>query len=138
MDAKEENLLDLVEDGGTIAAKVRARLVAIVEERARVKGELGAQGPRLEAGAALITAALDLLDNPQELYRQTTDPVRRQLNQVFFDKLYLDTDEVTNDLLAEPFNDFLYRRSLSRRRVIHTAVARLERQTAPIGTPLEE
>jgi site-specific DNA recombinase len=61
----------------------------------------------LEAGAALITTALDLFDNPQELYRQTTDPVRRQLNQVFFDKLYLDDDEVTDDRLAAPFDNFV-------------------------------
>jgi site-specific DNA recombinase len=128
LDAKEENLLDLVEAGGAIAAKVRARLVAIGEERTRVKSELAAQGPLLEAGAALITAALDLLDHPQELYRQTTDPVRRQLNQVFFDKLYLDADEVTDDQLAEPFNDFLYPRTWSRRRVIHSRVHK-------IGTP---
>jgi hypothetical protein len=67
LETKEENLLDLVEDGGTNASKVRGRLVAIGEERARVKAELEAQGPLLEAGAALITAALDLLDNPQEL-----------------------------------------------------------------------
>jgi hypothetical protein len=97
LDAREENLLDLVEGGGAVAAKVRARLLAIVEERARVNGELAAQGPLLEAGAAVIEAALDLLDNLQELYRQTTDPVRRQLNQVFFDKLYLDADEVIDD-----------------------------------------
>ena len=122
LDAKEDNLLDLVEDGGAIAAKVRTRLMAIGEERERVKDELAEQGPLLEAGAALIEAALDLLDDPQELYRQTSDPVRRQLNQVFFDKLYLDTDEVTDDRLAEPFNDFLYPRSLNRRRVIHTRV----------------
>ena len=70
----------------------------------------------------MITAALDLLDDPQELYRQTSDPVRRQLNQVFFDNLYLDTADVTDDRLAEPFNDFLYPRSLSRRQVIHTRV----------------
>jgi hypothetical protein len=62
---------------------VRSRLVAIGDERARVKSELAAQGPLLGTGAAVITAALDLLDNPQELYRQTTDAVRRQLNQVF-------------------------------------------------------
>lgn len=83
LEAKEENLLDLVETGAAVAAKVRARLVAIGEERVRVKAELAEQRPQLEAGAALIRAALDLLDDPQELYRQTTDPVRRQLNQVF-------------------------------------------------------
>lgn len=54
--------------------------------------------------------------------KQTTDPVRRQLNKVFFDKLYLDTDEVTDDRLTEPFNDFLYPRTLSRRRVVHTRI----------------
>jgi site-specific DNA recombinase len=119
LDAKEENLLDLVEAGGTVAAKVRARLVAIGEERGRLKSELEAQGALLEAGAALIRAALDLLDDPQELYRQTADPVRRQLNQVFFDKLYLDADEVTDDILSEPFDAFLHARSWSRW-VVHT------------------
>jgi hypothetical protein len=27
---------------------------------------------------------------------------------VFFDRLYLDTDDVVDDRLAEPFDDFLY------------------------------
>jgi hypothetical protein len=108
----ENNLLDLVEAGGTIAAKVRERLALIGEERARLQAELAAQTPELEAGAALIRAALDLLDDPQELYRQTTDAVRRQVNQVFIGKLYLETDEVTNDLLAEPFDGLVYRRNL--------------------------
>ncbi len=73
----------------------------------------------MEAGAALIRAALDLLDDPQELYRQTTDPVRRQLNQVSFDKIYMDAREVTDDVLAEPFDGFLDSRS-TRPRVVHT------------------
>jgi hypothetical protein len=127
LEGKEDNLLDLVEEGSAVAAKVRTRLLAIVEERERVKSGLASQGPLLEAGAALIQAALDLLDGPQELYRQTTDPVRRQLNHVFFDKLYLDDAEVT-DRLAAPFDDFLYPHSLSRRRVIHTRAHR-------VGTP---
>jgi site-specific DNA recombinase len=130
LEAKEENLLDLLEDGGAIAAKVRTRLMAIGEERERVKIELAGQGPLLEVGAALIRAALDLLDDPQELYRQTSDPVRRQLNQVFFDRLYLDTDEVTDDRLALPFSDFLYPRSLQRQRVVHT---RVHKTSTPYG-----
>jgi site-specific DNA recombinase len=122
LDVKEDNLIDLAEGGSELAAKVHTRLLAIGEERERVKNELAAQGPLLEAGAAVIQGALDLLDDPQELYRQTSDPVRRQLNQVFFDRLYLDVDEVIDDRLAAPFNDFLYPRSLSRRRVMHTRV----------------
>jgi site-specific DNA recombinase len=119
LDVKEDNLLDLVEAGDSVPAKVRTRLAAIAEERERVKSELAKRGQSLEAGAAVIRAALDLLEDPQELYRQTSDPVRWQLNHVFFDKLYLDTDEVTDDRLSEPFHDFLHRRSWSRR-VVHT------------------
>ena len=119
LDAKENNLLDLVEAGGTIAAKVRERRALIGEERARLQADLAAQAPELEAGAALNRAALDLPDDPQELYRQTTDAVRRQLNQVFFGKLYLEIDEVTNDLLAEPFDRLVYRRNLHRTSIAH-------------------
>ncbi len=107
---KEENLLNIAEGGGLAAAKVRTRLEAIEEERVRVRAELDAQRPRLEAGAEIVRAALDLLDDPQELYRQTTDAVRRQLNQVFFDKLYLDDNKVTDDELTEPFGGLSYRR----------------------------
>jgi hypothetical protein len=59
LDIKEDNLLDLVEAGGAAAAKVRIRLMANVEERARARSELETQGPLLEAGAAVIMAALD-------------------------------------------------------------------------------
>jgi site-specific DNA recombinase len=114
LDAKEDNLLDLAEGGGIAAAKVRSRLEAIADERAKTQAELAAEGPRLETGAATIRTALDLLDDPQELYRQTSNAVRRQLNQVFFGKLYLDADEITDDLLAEPFDGLLYRRSFRR------------------------
>jgi hypothetical protein len=101
------------------AAKVRARLEAIAEERAKAGADPSAEGPRLEAGAAIVRAALDLLDDPQELYQQTSNAVRRQLNQVFFGKLYLDADEVTDDLLAERFDGLLYRRSFRRRTSLH-------------------
>lgn len=119
LDAKEENLLDLVEGGRMLSTKARARLAAIAEERTQTQAELAAQGPRLEAGAALVRAALELLDNPQELYLQTTDPVRRQLNQVFFGKLYVEDEEVTDDELTEPFDGLLYRRVFRRPPAVH-------------------
>ena len=51
LEIKEDNLLDLLADGGAIAANVRTRLLAIGEERERVKNELAEQGPLLKAGA---------------------------------------------------------------------------------------
>jgi hypothetical protein len=64
LDVAENNLLDLVEAGGAVAAKVRDRLMAIGEERGRVKSELAEQGPLLEAGAAVIEAALGPAGRP--------------------------------------------------------------------------
>jgi hypothetical protein len=57
--AKEGNLLDLAEGGRIAAAKVRSRLEAIAQERAKTQADLAAEGPRLEAGVATIRAALD-------------------------------------------------------------------------------
>jgi site-specific DNA recombinase len=110
---------------------------AIVEERERVKSELAEHGPLLEAGAAVIEAALDLLNDPQELYRQTSDPVRRQLNDVFFERLYLDAEDVIDDRPAEPFSDYLHSRSLNRRRMVQTDGHRMGK-TAPTWTLPEE
>ena len=57
------------------------------------------RGRRVEyvGGLEILITAVFMSADPQELYRQTSDPVRRQLNEVFFDRLYLDTDEVIND-----------------------------------------
>jgi len=47
LEVKEDHLLDLLADGGAVAAKVRTRLLAIAEEWERVY-ELAEQGPLLE------------------------------------------------------------------------------------------
>lgn len=69
LDSKEENLLDLAADGGLATAKVRERLRAIAEEREQLQAELERGDDKLQAGAAVIRQALELLENPQELYR---------------------------------------------------------------------
>ena len=93
---------------------------------------------RLDSGAAIIRAALDVLDEPQELYRQTSNAVRHQLNQVFFGKLYLDADEVNDDLLAEPFDGLLYGRTDRRPTRIHRSLKPLNTQNGPaIGAASE-
>jgi hypothetical protein len=99
--------------------------------RAKAQADLAAERPRLDSGAAIIRAALDLLDEPQELYRQTSNAVRRQLNQVFFGKLYLDADEVNDDLLAEPFDGLLYGRTDRRPTRIHRRLKPLNTQNGP-------
>jgi hypothetical protein len=48
--------------------------------------------------------ALDLLDQPQELYRQATPALRKTMNQTIFTKLKLDGLTIAADELAEPFD----------------------------------
>jgi hypothetical protein len=47
----------------------------------------------LERCAAVLTAQLDLLERPQELYRQPPDEGRRLMNQAIFTELFLDESE---------------------------------------------
>jgi site-specific DNA recombinase len=119
LEAREENLLDLAEGGGIVASKVRQRIAAIAEQTEHVEEQLRIHGPQFEAGGALIRAALDLMEDPQGLYDRTTDRVRRQTNQIFFGKLYLDAAVVVDDELAEPFDELLYRRHFRDGRAAH-------------------
>ena len=57
---------------------------------------------------AAVRAALDLLDDPAEMYRQAGPTVRKLLNQAFLTHLYGDGPEVTEERLAEPYDEILY------------------------------
>jgi site-specific DNA recombinase len=75
----------------------------------------------LEVGAAVIEAALDLLNDPEELYRRSTPKYRRLLNQAIFVKVYVDDNEVTDHVMREPFAQ------------MHTAQASIAIDGQPIG-----
>jgi site-specific DNA recombinase len=105
LDVQEERLLDLAADGTTTAAKVRARLNKIGLERRRVTEHLNHSENRLTQGADLIDTALDLLEQPQQLYRASTDDGRRLLNQTFYDRLLIDEGHVIRAIHQPPFSD---------------------------------
>lgn len=102
LDAREERLLDLAEDGGLPRDKLRARLDKLTAEQTRLTAELAKVESGLEAGAEAIELALCLLADPQCLYERLDDAQRRLLNQAFFDKLYIDVDGVSGVCLTEP------------------------------------
>jgi site-specific DNA recombinase len=114
LDTKEENLLDLAADPDVPKDKIRQRLQAIGAERQKLTEELESSQTNLAVGAAVIRSALDLLDDPAEMYRQAGPTTRRQLNQTFFAQLYVDGPEVTEERLAEPFDQILYFRRFRR------------------------
>ena len=105
LEVQEENLLDLAADGGVPQTKVRQRLHRIQEQRTKLQEDLGDVDIRLDVGVALLEAALALLDNLQELYRQSTDNGRRLLNQAFFRRLYVGEDGIEEADINEPFRE---------------------------------
>lgn len=78
LDVQEENLLDLAADGTVASAKIKARLRKLGQERERLTTQRDAVTVDLTAGARFLDAHLSLLENPHELYKDTTDEMRRR------------------------------------------------------------
>jgi hypothetical protein len=82
---------------------VFAGLTRLVRRRALTVG--GGLGDR-SGGVVeqIFMSALDLWDNPHELYRAGNETVRSILNRAFFPRLYIDGERVTDYELSEPFD----------------------------------
>jgi site-specific DNA recombinase len=108
LEAREERLIDLAADGVLTRAKIHERSNAIHLERARIQAQLADTGDQLALGAQRLRESLDLVADPARLYRQAPDDTRRQLNQTFYQRFYLNDDNhvaVTNDVLNPPFDE---------------------------------
>ena len=104
LDTRESNLLDLAADGDIPKEKIKEKLIAIRDERAGIRRDIERLDAELETGRQVFRLALDLLDQPQELYRQAGPALRKTMTQTIFTKLMLDGAIVTADELAEPFD----------------------------------
>jgi site-specific DNA recombinase len=102
LDTKESNLLDLAADGDLPKEKIREKLIAIRDERASIRRDIEQLEAELDTGRAVFLLALDLLERPQELYREASPALRKMMNQTIFTKLMLDGTTVAGDELAEP------------------------------------
>ena len=78
--------------------------------------QLSALEGELETGRAILTSAMELLDDPKALDEEAKTPARKVLNKAIFTKLYIDDlgDEptVAGDELKEPFATVVYAREL--------------------------
>lgn len=97
LDERESRLIDLAADGSLPQNKIRTKLHELHIDRQRIEASLAVTGEELAVGAAVLRNALHLLANPQQLYRDVPDQVRRHLNQTFYQCFYLDDCEVTSD-----------------------------------------
>ncbi len=105
LNVREENLLNLAADGSMPQAKIKTRLLDIEHERTRLIEQLGSVELDLSSGFRYIDANLQLLENPQDLYRGASDEVRRRLNQAIFAALYIEDEKVVRDALNEPLDE---------------------------------
>ncbi len=88
LDAQESNLIDLAADTPGARQKVRQKLLAIESEREQLRSRLDGVDTDLRAGVDLLEASLAVLEQPDELYRRTTDQGRRLKKKIFeFERL---------------------------------------------------
>jgi site-specific DNA recombinase len=121
LDVQEENLLDLAADGSVSSGKIRTRLRAIEDRRERLQADLADVSTRLIEGAQVLEAVLDLLDDPEQLYRKADDRGRRLLNQAIFERIYLFVDDVSGDEVKKPFRELVHAGRRTERSVMSPA-----------------
>lgn len=125
---KESRLIDLAADGTLPAAKIRAKLNEIKITRARVEAGLTTTAEQLSLGASVIRDALHLVADTHALYQNGNSQIRRNLNDTFFQKLYIDDCEVTDDVLKPPFAEF------AEAKKVLTAVTALAANTTAVAS----
>lgn len=102
---QEDRFLDLVGNPDWPQDKIADRMRKIRDDRDRLTRQLDdTRAPRLDTARDAIAYLLDLLAEPQELYRLASKRARRVLNQTFFARMNLDHDDdgpfVASDELA--------------------------------------
>lgn len=97
LDERESRLIDLAADDALPQAKIRAKLREVQKERTRAQAGLTNTSEELSVGAAVLRDALHLVEDPQRLYRNVADDIRRHLNQTFYERFYIDDLEVAGD-----------------------------------------
>ena len=115
LERQEDRYIDLALDPDWPREKLTAKLRAIRDERARVRGVLEDTEVRLEKGRAVVRGVLSYLDRPLELYAAAGTRARQKLNKLIFGKLKVDADEdgnpyVADDEVNEPFATLVYLR----------------------------
>jgi site-specific DNA recombinase len=107
LDKKEDQYLDLLGDPDWPQDKLRTRIRQVRAQQAKVRATLAAPAVDLDRGRNILLATLDLLSQPQELYRLADQGGRKLLNKAIFNRLLLDEDDdgshVSGDELNEPF-----------------------------------
>jgi site-specific DNA recombinase len=112
LDRQEDRFLDLIGDPEWPQDKIKARLQKVRESKQRITHQLEGTIDDLKPGRTVLLAALELLDQPHDLYETATDEARKMLNKAIFTRLYLDSTDrqptATAATLSEPFASLVH------------------------------
>ena len=112
LDKRENYYLDLAAEEGWPKDKLRDKINAIRAESQDIRLHLAQAEQKLDRGKQTFYCALDLMENPEAMYRRSDEAVRSILNKAFFTKLYVDGGKAADGYISgqdfkEPFNDVL-------------------------------
>ncbi|WP_431607116.1 recombinase family protein [Protofrankia symbiont of Coriaria ruscifolia] len=107
LSAKEDRFLDLIGDPGWPHNKIKQKLAVIDRERNEILSKLADTTGKIDVGRRYFLTALDLLRDPQHFYSEAGTSLRRGLNKVIFDKLYVDDGHVTAHALNSGLDELV-------------------------------
>ena len=103
VDRKEHYFLDLAAEEDWPKDKLRGKIKALQDEARHIRRTLDETDTYTATGRRLLETALDLLDDPGQLYARSGESVRVVLNKAFFARLYVDGRKITGEEIREPF-----------------------------------
>jgi len=110
LEVQEERLIDLASDGELPKDRIRARLRKIQVDRARAQAGLRETGEQLAVGSEILLTYTRLLNAPASLYEMAPPDVRRQLNEAFYERLFIDDLGIVEGWPTQPFLDLTEQR----------------------------
>jgi site-specific DNA recombinase len=99
---RESYFLDLAADEGWPRDLLRTKLDEIRDEQRKIQNTIDQGDRQLAIGRQIFELALDLLEQPKDLYRRSDGATRAMLNSAFFTRLYIDGERITGQDRAEP------------------------------------
>ncbi|MBN7549396.1 resolvase [Mycobacteroides abscessus] len=106
LETKEDRFLDLLTDDRLPQAKFREKLRKIQIERTATEARLANSGEVLAVGATTPLDALDFMSDPAATYASGTDSIRRNLNETYYQRIFLDEEGIQAGELKPPFDEF--------------------------------
>ncbi|WJX99924.1 zinc ribbon domain-containing protein [Curtobacterium sp. 458] len=87
LEEQEDRLVELAAEGTIASSKLRDRLESVTMQKGAIAESLARTGSRIQRGADMVFAYVDLLDDPAELYESIVDSAKRDLLGAFFDRI---------------------------------------------------